>query len=194
MLMLVVAAGAERADDLELIDRVLAGERDAFDAIYERYLPRVFGFVQKRLGNRADTEEAVQEVFFHVFSCLPSYRRESPFAAWVLGIARRTVANRFKRKRHPTVPLEAGEEPESVDYSGPLLGAIPTPHESYECLERMERMEAAAERELTPEQRMLFVLHHLQHEPITDIAARLEKTADAIKSNLYRARRLLLAR
>ena len=192
--MLVVAAAATQSDESELIDRVLAGEREAFDRIYERYLPRVFGFVHRRLGNRADTEEAVQEVFFHVFSCLASYRKESPFSAWVLGIARRTVANRFKRKRHPTVPLDTAEEQESVDYADPLLGVIPTPHETYECLERIMRLEAVAERELTPEQRLLFVSHHLNHEPITDIAARLEKSADAIKSNLYRARRLLLAR
>ena len=191
--MLVAALGAQ-PDESELIDRVLAGERDAFELIYERYLPRVFGFVHKRLGNRADSEETVQEVFFHVFSCLSSYRKESTFAAWVLGIARRTVANRFKRRRHPTVPLDDEQEPEASDFAAPLLGAVPTPHESYECRERVERLEAAAERELTPEQRLLFELHHLQHHPITDIATLLDKSEDAIKSNLYRARRVLLAR
>jgi RNA polymerase sigma-70 factor (ECF subfamily) len=193
-MLMLVAAPVAQPDESELIDRVLAGERDAFEAIYERYLPRVFGFVSKRLDNRADAEETVQEVFFHVFSCLASYRKESHFAAWVLGIARRTVANRFKRKRHPTVPLELEEEPESVDYSAPMLEAVPTPHETYECRERVQRLEAVAARELTPEQRLLFELHHLRHHPINDIASMLEKSEDAIKSNLYRARRVLLAR
>jgi RNA polymerase sigma-70 factor (ECF subfamily) len=179
--------------ELALIERVLAGDRDAFDRIYDRYLPRVFSFVHKRLGNRADTEETTQEVFIHVFSCLASYRGEAQFAAWVLGIARRTVANRFKKKRHPTIPLEQ-EEPESVDLALPLVSAAPTPHESYECRERVERIEAAAAEELTSEQRLLFELHHLQHQPINDIAALLDKSEDAVKSNLYRARRVLLAR
>ena len=188
-----VAANAPQADEMELIERILAGERDAFDSIYERYLPRVYSFVHKRLGNRADTEETVQEVFFHVFSCLASYRQEAHFAAWVLGIARRTVANRFKKKRHPTIPLDH-EEPESVDLGLPLVSAAPTPHESYECRERVARIETAAERDLTPEQRLLFELHHLRHQPINDIAALLDKSEDAVKSNLYRARRALLAR
>jgi RNA polymerase sigma-70 factor (ECF subfamily) len=188
-----VAASAPQPDEVELIERILAGERDAFDSIYERYLPRVYSFVHKRLGNRADTEETVQEVFFHVFSCLASYRREAHFAAWVLGIARRTVANRFKKKRHPTIPLEQ-EEPESVDLALPLVSAAPTPHESYECRERAERIETAAAQDLTPEQRLLFELHHLRHQPINDIAALLDKSEDAVKSNLYRARRTLLAR
>ena len=64
----------------------------------------------------------------------------------------------------------------------------------YECQERMQRIEEAAERELTAEQRLLFELHHLQHHPITEIATRLDKSQDSVKSNLYRARRVLLAR
>lgn len=180
-------------EEAEWIDRILAGDRDAFDRIYERYLPRVFSFVHKRLGNRADTEETVQEVFFHVFSCLASYREESHFSAWILGIARRTVANRFKKKRHPTIPLDA-EEAESFELTPALLGSVPTPLEDYECQERMQRIETAAERELTAEQRLLFELHHLQHHPITDIATLLDKSQDSVKSNLYRARRVLMAR
>lgn len=191
---MLVAAPAAQPDESELIDRILAGDQAAFEQLYDRYLPRVFGFVQKRLDNRADTEETVQEVFFHVFSCLASYRKEAHFAAWVLGIARRTVANRFKRKRHPTVPLEIEDEPENVDYAAPLIGAVPTPHENYECRERAARIEAAAALELTSEQRLLFELHHLRHHPITEIASLLDKSEDAIKSNLYRARRVLLAR
>jgi DNA-directed RNA polymerase specialized sigma24 family protein len=47
---------------------------------------------------------------------------------------------------------------------------------------------------LSPEQRQLVELHHLQHHSIEDIARDLHKTEDAVKSNLYRARKLLLAR
>jgi RNA polymerase sigma-70 factor (ECF subfamily) len=191
--MLESGAANAQPNEGELIDRILAGDRDAFEQIYDRYLPRVFSFVHKRLGNRADTEECVQEVFFHVFSCLASYREESHFSAWVLGIARRTVANRFKKKRHPTVALDS-DETESFEHSSALIGAVPTPLETYECQERMQRIERAAARELTAEQRLLFELHHLNHEPITEIASRLDKSQDSVKSNLYRARRVLLAR
>jgi len=193
MFMLESVAATTPPDEAEWIDRILAGDRNAFDRIYERYLPRVFSFVHKRLGNRADTEETVQEVFFHVFSCLASFREEAQFSAWVLGIARRTVANRFKKKRHPTVSLDA-EEAESFELTPELLGAVPTPLESYECQERMQRIETAAARELTAEQRLLFELHHLKHQPITEIATLLDKSQDSVKSNLYRARRVLLAR
>jgi RNA polymerase sigma-70 factor (ECF subfamily) len=179
--------------DETLIQRVTRGDGEAFEVLYERYLPRVYGYVRKRLQNRADVEEAVQDVFFAVFSSLESFRGEAPFAAWVLGIARRTVANRFKKKRHPMVPLEA-EEPETVDLMIPLLQRIATPLEHYECRERLSRLESTAERQLSSEQRELFELHHLHHVPIGDIAVSMRKTEDAVKSNLYRARKVLLAR
>jgi RNA polymerase sigma-70 factor, ECF subfamily len=187
--------GAEAEDTAEaaLVGRVLKGDQEAFEILYARYLPRVAGFVRRRLRNPADMEEAVQDVFVAVFSSLASFRGDAPFASWVLGIARRTVANRFKRKQHPMVPLEE-EEPEAVDLVGPLVQRCATPLEQYECNERLAHLEHVANRQLSREQRTLFELHHLEHQSITDIASVLRKSEDAVKSNLYRARKLLLAR
>lgn len=188
------AAAREVEPDESLVQRVIAGDLSAFDLLYDRYLPRVYGYVRKRLRNRADAEEAVQDVFFAIFSSLDSFRFEAPFAAWVLGIARRTVANRFKKKQHPTVPLDLDEEPQTVDLVVPLLQRAATPLEDYECRERIERIEEAASRRLSPEQWRLFELHHLEHRSISDIAVVMQKSEDAVKSNLYRARKVLLAR
>jgi RNA polymerase sigma-70 factor (ECF subfamily) len=194
----VAAAQAQRLEviaDEDLIERVVArGERAAFERLYERYFPRVYAFVARRIGNRADVEETVQEVFIGVFTGLGSFRAEGAFAAWVLGVARRTVAGRFKKRRHATVPLDELSEAESLDYSSPVLRREATPLEHYECGERLARLQSVASRELNAEQRRLFELHHLEHVPIHELAALVEKSADSVKSNLYRARRLLLAR
>jgi RNA polymerase sigma-70 factor (ECF subfamily) len=193
----MAAAESERAAavaDEELIERIGRGERAAFEVLYERYFPRVYSFVAKRLGNRADVEETVQEVFVGVFSGLASFRREGAFAAWVLGVARRTVAARFKKKQHTTVPLDETNESETIELLVPTIRREPTPLEHYECGERLERLESAALSELSAEQWRLFELHHLEHLPIHEIATRLSKSQDAVKSNLYRARRLLLSR
>jgi len=194
----MAAAEAQRVEviaDEELIERVVArGDRAAFDRLYERYFPRVYAFVSRRIANRADVEETVQEVFIGVFAGLASFRAEGAFAAWVLGVARRTVAGRFKKRRHATVPLDELSEAESLDHGSPVLRREATPLEHYECGERLGRLQAVADRELNAEQRRLFELHHLEHLPIHEIAALVDKSADSVKSNLYRARRLLLAR
>jgi RNA polymerase sigma-70 factor (ECF subfamily) len=179
--------------DDALVERILAGDREAFDGLYERYFGRVYSFVRRRLNNRADAEETVQEIFIGVFSCLGSYRREAPLGAWILGIARRTVASRFKKKHHPTVPLSGEEEPEAFDLLVPMLQRMATPFDNYACRERILQLEATATRRLTGDQRRMFELHHLRHHSIADIAAQLDKSEDAVKSNLYRARKALLA-
>ena len=179
--------------DEELIRRIRADDRPAFDILYDRYFPRVFGYVRQRMGNPADIEEAVQETFINVFTAIDSFRGDAPFAAWVLGVARRTVAGRFKKKEHPTVPLDCGndEDPSHELASTQLLDA--TPLQQYECSERLARLDTAARERLSADQRQLIELHHLQDCSIREIAETLGRSEDAIKSNLYRARKLLLA-
>jgi RNA polymerase sigma-70 factor, ECF subfamily len=184
--------GPERAGDESLVAQIRQGDRAAFDQLYERYFPRVFRFVDRRLSNRADVEETVQEVFFSLFSSVASFRGDAPFAAWVFGVTRRTLASRFKRRRHDTVPL-GDDEPEAVDGLGGVQRE-PDPHAVYEYNERLTRLETAIDRDLSPEQWELFQLHHLQNRSIQDIARSTRKSEDAVKSHLYRARRLLLAR
>jgi RNA polymerase sigma-70 factor, ECF subfamily len=183
---------ARHVSDEQLILRIRAGERDAFDQLYERYVGRVYRFVEGRLNNRADVEETTQEVFINVFGSLGTFRAEAPFAAWVLGVARYTIAGRFKKKHHPTVPLETDENGE-LDVAD-ASSAEATPLDFYELRERILQLESAAERDLSPEQRQLFRLHHLEHRSIAEVAAMLDKSEDAVKSNLYRVRKVLLAR
>lgn len=184
--------GRTTETDEVLVDRVRSGDRNAFDEIYARYFKRVFAFLDKRLRNRADTEEATQEVFINIFSSLDSFRGDAPFAAWIFGLTRRTLAARFRRKRHPTVPLF--EEDEDQNYSSLTAGggAEASPLEHYEVNERAAQMTHVLENEVTAEQRMLFELHHLQSVPISEIAETLSKSEDSVKSNLYRTRKLLL--
>lgn len=179
--------------DEVLVARVAQGERAAFDLLYERYYPRVYRFVDRRLGNRADVEETVQEVFFHLFSSIPSFRGDAPFAAWVFGVTRRTLASRFKRRRLDAVPL-GDDEPDGLDPLASSLQREPDPHQVYEYNERLARLDAAVEHDLSPEQWQLFQLHHLENRSIQEIARDTHKSEDAVKSHLYRARRLLLAR
>jgi RNA polymerase sigma-70 factor (ECF subfamily) len=190
--MAAAHAAAEQPADESLVERIRQGDRSSFDLLYERYFPRVYRFVDRRLGNRADVEETVQEVFVSLFSALGSFRGDAPFAAFVFGVARRTIAGRFKRRRHETVSLDA-DDPE-VDAAAPAISREPDPYAHYEFHERLGRMDAAIAHELTPEQWQLFQLHHLENLSIQEIARETRRSEDSVKSHLYRARRVLLAR
>lgn len=176
--------------DLELIERVSNGDQASFSTLYERYFPRIYRFVDRRINNRADVEEIVQEAFTNIFASLASFRSDAPFGAWVYGVTRITIANRFKKRRHPTVPIDLQDESHMI---GNMGWREPTPLEHYECRERWRMLKATADRDLSPIQRRLFVMHHLQHQSIREIARATNKSTDAVKSDLYRARRTLLA-
>jgi len=55
-----------RAEDDELIAQVVAGDRRAFETLYDRYAATVFGLALKMLGDRVVAEDAVQEIFWRV--------------------------------------------------------------------------------------------------------------------------------
>ena len=178
--------------DEALVERVRGGDCAAFDALYRRYFARIYRFLDRRLSNRADVEETVQEVFINLFSSLDGFRGEAPFAAWVFGLTRRTLANRFKRKRAATVPLPA-DDAELADESGARSGRDADPHLAYEFNERLERLQRGVD-DLSKDQWELFRLRHLENLSIEEIAQQLAKSEDAVKSHLYRARKVLLAR
>lgn len=182
-------------DDEILVERIRQGDREAFDDLYERYFKRIYAFLDRRLSNRADTEETTQEVFINVFSSIDSFRGDAPFAAWIFGLTRRTLASRFKRKRHPTVPL-SDEDEERVGSSlstSTSQTEMPDPLANYEMTERAAHLAHAIENQLSPDQRRVFEMHHLQSIPVLEIARTLSRSEDSIKSSLYRSRKLLLA-
>ena len=180
--------------DEQLVLRVREGDREAFETLYRRFFPRIYRFTQKRMGNRSDVEETVQEIFIATFSSLGAFRGDAPFGAWVYGLARRTIANRFKRKRAETVPWnDADVAMADAASSAHTSEGGSDPHAAYERSERLAQIESAA-RQLSPSQWEYFRLHHLEDVPIDDIARRAQCSRDAVKSHLYRARKMLLAR
>jgi RNA polymerase sigma factor (sigma-70 family) len=178
--------------DDELVDLVRCGSHEAFTLLYDRYFKRIYNFVARRINNRADAEETVQEVFINIFSSIESYRMEASFSAWIFGVTRRTISSRFKKKRHPTVSIHDDEHEDSnTDSAG--LSLTPTPIETIEYKQRVRTLDRRVKSRLTDEQRTLFELHHLREQPIQEIARTLNKSENSIKSNLYRARKILLA-
>ena len=82
---------------------------------------------------------------------------------------------------------------ELVDESGASAGRDADPHLVYEFNERLQRLQRGVD-DLSSDQWELFRLRHLENRSIEEIAQQLAKSEDAVKSHLYRARKVLLAR
>lgn len=99
-----------RVNDAELITRVGAGDRHAFELLYRRYARPVFGLALRRLGDRGQAEDAVQDTFASVWRSARSYRPERGAGdRWLFAVARNAIVDRRRVRREP--PAEGPDEP-----------------------------------------------------------------------------------
>ena len=76
----------------QLVEGVLAGAPEAFDAFYELYFGRIYLFARRRTHSEADAEDLCRSIFERVLASLRAYRDERNLDVWVLAIAKRELA------------------------------------------------------------------------------------------------------
>ena len=110
--------------------------------------------------------------------------RSTPLA-WIYGIAKNTVNNHLRRARaqHERVEV-AGAEATSTDWAS-------TPHEDVEMRQILQRMDQRLG-SVTRWQKEAFWLRHVEDLSIEEIASRMERSNDAVRSGLYRVKRMLV--
>src|SRR5215472_3557083 len=103
--------------ETELIERVLAGEKDLFYELIQPYERGVFLAVASILGNDADAEDATQEAVLKAYRNLARFRQESKFSTWLFQIAINEAKMRLRKdRRHLYESIDAGVETKEGDY------------------------------------------------------------------------------
>jgi RNA polymerase sigma-70 factor (ECF subfamily) len=94
--------------DGELIERIGAGDRSAFELLYHRYARPIFALALRRLGDRGRAEDAVQDAFASVWRSAATYRADRGAGAhWLYAVARNAIADRGRaRGEHPAEPAD----------------------------------------------------------------------------------------
>jgi RNA polymerase sigma-70 factor (ECF subfamily) len=177
-----------RSEDAELLKALRAGRQDAFDSLYHRYFQRLYNFSYLRLRNHADAEEAVQETFTAVFRCIDSYKGRSSLSSWMYGIAKNTINNHIRRCRTEEARID---RPEAQGLAPSESLATGSPEDQLQLRRYLdtigERLASVARWQVE-----VFELRHMQNLSIQEISERTERSSDAIRSSLYRMKRLLM--
>ena len=173
------------SDDV-LFEGLRRGSEAHFNAFYDRYFPRVYRFIASRVRNHADAEELTQETFTVVFRSARDYSGRSSPLAWVYGIARNTANNHIRRSRLHSDKLD--------DLGAESVHATAATHDPEEELALRRCLESWDEclRGVTPWQVEAFRMRHVENLGIDEIATRTERSNDAVRSSLYRVKRLLV--
>lgn len=153
-------------------------DADAFGALYERYVDRIYSYIYYRVGSVPDAEDLTARVFYRALAHIGAYRqRGAPFAAWLYRIAHNLVANWHRdRSRRPEILLDdAATHAER--------GA--SPHELAEQSEDARTLLSAMAR-LPAERQQLLILKFVDEMSNVEIAHVMGRTEGAIKSLYHR--------
>lgn len=85
-------------DERLLAEFVATGDAALFGELYSRYMPLVYGLCLKYLGNAADAEDAVMEIFEELVAKVAGYRVRN-FRTWLWSVARNHCLQRLRREK-----------------------------------------------------------------------------------------------
>jgi len=166
-------------DSARLVDRAIAGDVEAFEALYRQSVGRVHGLVLRMCGNRSEAEELTQEAFVRAWQKLPSFRGESAFSTWMHRLTVNVVLGHQRSAgRRQLRETAAGEEWYSE-------GGVT--HQRFGVAMDLERAIAG----LPKGARTVFVLHDVEGYKHTEIAQAAGMAVGTSKAQLSRARKLL---
>lgn len=173
------------AEDADLVHRIAERDAAAFAAFYDRHARQVLGLLFRMLGDRAEAEELLQEVFLQVWREARRYRADgSTPRGWIFLIAR---SRAIDRKRSSSARRQREE---ATAAAPPPPGIAPSGPQRIEDRERAQRVTAALA-DLPPEQRA--AIEHAFFGGLThsEVAARLGEPLGTIKSRILLGMRKL---
>jgi RNA polymerase sigma-70 factor (ECF subfamily) len=171
----------------DIVQRVRAGDVDAFGQIVKGYERRVFALAVMILRNREGADDVTQDAFVRAFERLDLYDVRRPFYPWLATITMRLSTNWLAR-HSPGARRETPIQPESSDYASAApaaLDVLVAEDEGRHLWRLVERLPLG--------ERTAVVLHYRQELSVSEVASAIGVTAGTVKTLLFRARQHLRA-
>ena len=174
------AAPAGRAAELALVERCRRGELGAFEDLYRAHAGRLYGLACRMLGNPADAEDLLQDIFLAAHRKLDSYRGEAALGTWLYRLGMNVILDHIRSRAGRAGRITDGLDDATVlPYAGAhRLGD--------RAIGRIDLERALAQ--LPEGCRAAFVLHDvegLEHREVAEVLGIAEGTS---KSQVHKAR------
>lgn len=174
--------------ELRWIEAARQGDKSAFGRLVEAYQRPVFNLTYRMLRQQEEAEDAAQETFLRAYRKLNSYDPAHKFSTWLLSIASHYCIDLLRRRRLTWLSLEEEGLP-----PGAMKSEQPGPEHRAMQGEREAQIEALLDA-LAPDYRAVVLLHYWHGLSYEEIAQTTDSTVSAVKSRLFRARRMLAER
>ena len=159
-----------------LLERYLSGDAFAFEQLVGLYQDRLYGYLERFLGDAHLAEDVFQQTFLKVAEKVHGFDHRSSFSTWLFAIARNTALDEMRHRRRTPIPqsLDRDNSPEPI-------AKDPSPLEALVSGESKERILAVVA-ELPPTQREAFLLKEEADLGFQEIADIIDCPKETVKS------------
>ena len=160
-------------NDRILIERILSGDKRAFETLLEAHETPVYRLALRYAENVADAEDLTQEIFLSIYNSIAAFKGRSSLSTWVYRVALNHCLEYRRKRRLQTVPAEENlmlrnddwqADPEKVAFHQELASSV-----------------EQALNSLSPAHREVVVLHELQGLTYQEVAATLDVPVGTVK-------------
>lgn len=176
--------------DEELVRSVLAGDRERFAELVERYQARLINYLHRLVRDLDEAHDLAQEVFVRVYQALDRFDPQYRFSTWLFRVAQNAAIDLIRKRRFRLVPLTRPDEDGEGVRELEIAAEGPSAQDRLESTERDGRIREAIEG-LPWEYRELIVLRHYGELAYDEIATAKGMPLGTVKNKLFRARQML---
>ena len=177
------APGNLNSGDGKLLQRIAAGDKDAFTELYRRLQRPLFGFLVKLVREREMAEELVNEALLDVWRQAGRFEGKSSASTWIYSIAHHKAVSRLRRIREYALDEEAAEK---IEDDAPLADMRLEEDE-------MARLLKVTIGKLSFDHREVIQLAYYQEFSVQEIAEVLDLPENTVKTRMFYARQRLRA-
>jgi len=173
--------------DAELVRRVQAGDKHAFDVLVQKYQHKLVKLIMRYVRDPVESLDVAQEAFIKAYRALPNFRGDSSFYTWLYRIGINTAKNHLvaQGRRPPDADIDV-QDAEQYDVDSRLKE-----HDTPEALARrdeIERVIIEAIEALPEDLRTAITLREFEGLTYEEIAQAMECPVGTVRSRIFRAR------
>lgn len=165
----------------ELVKEILRGKKKAINKFYQAHQNKLLIFISKKVANKKDAEEILQDVFISALDSLPLFEFNSSLLTWLKAIAHHETVDFFRRKKLKTIVFSR------FPFLERLVDQALSPELALQEKEMKQKI-LATFKNLSEGYAQILRLKYIEGLSMAEIAQKLGKTVKAVESKLSRAR------
>jgi RNA polymerase sigma-70 factor (ECF subfamily) len=189
----LVESGAKDLSDIEVAQRIAAGDRDELRLLMRRYNQRLYRTARSILKDDAEAEDAVQESYLRAYQAMGDFRGGATLSTWLVRIVVNEAIGRVRKRtrRAELIQLDGTMEPES-DTVEQSMGVTSPEQPEHVALRAETRRLLEAKIDLLPDAfRTVFLLRAVEEMTVEEAATCLDIPPATVRTRYFRAKGLL---